>query len=828
MEIISDILSEQPRCPSPPEFVFEMTPEAAEKNYLLLMKKYKGSLALALENHRESTMGYGSEFRHLSTLSRIFKRHPNWDRMTTILTNGSDWPLAQIDEDSRLRDVKEALAFGNHKGASLQPDLLLELVGKDVHFGYSLPLPLNKATQIPGILIAPMNIQKQHSIDDTGRIIDKDRLTHDQSYKWGSGTSVNSRINKDELLPCMFGPCISRLVNWAVSARKKFPNRAILASKADFKSAYRRLHLSAATALQTCTQLSDSNLLLMTLRLTFGGTPGPYEWGALSESICDLAMAILHHSEWDPSVLKAQHQHLVPTPKRLDESIPWGVGLDLIVDVPINPRGVTDIYIDDLITLTVDIPGTDNLARGMSAALLAIDSSSRRNHAHEPIPRESMDARDKLIAEAGLEETKMILGWFFDFRRLRISLPDNKYIAWSSHIHDLLQRGTSTAKELETIIGRLGHLALVVPGVYHFLSRLRELQRTAKNRRQIKINDKCMEDLHLMLRFLIIGKEGIDMNIISYRRPTHIYRSDSCPYGLGGYSNEGFAWRFELPTHLRFRASNNVLEYIASIISPWIDIIEGRLKRGDCVLSMTDSTTSAGWLHKTNFKEVFGDDDPDQATARIAIARTHATLLLEQGIKEYSQWFPGKDNNVADALSRDFDRSDSELISILRSSCPSQLPPHFQIVQLPNGINPWLTSSLLKLPVKEQLREAHTTTDLGRGNASASTSTPSASPTTLSSTRSPVPNETRSSDALPWLCGKDGFLTNLMEPWLVEQSEIPSRVFRRHFENTADQTQQKTKTYNLASFYTDNTAHSKTTTHQKNNSKPSQPVSLHN
>ena len=41
---------------------------------------------------------------------------------------------------------------------------------------------------------------------------------------------------------------------------KKFPNRAILASKVDFKSAYRRCHLSAATALQTCTQLSDSNL----------------------------------------------------------------------------------------------------------------------------------------------------------------------------------------------------------------------------------------------------------------------------------------------------------------------------------------------------------------------------------------------------------------------------------------------------------------------------------------------------------------------------------------------------------------------------------------
>ncbi len=109
-----------------------------------------------------------------------------------------------------------------------------------------------------------------------------------------------------------------------------------------------------------------------------------------------------NHNDWDPSLLQAQHQHLVPTPKCLDELTPWGVRLDLIVDVPINPRGVTDIYIDDLITLTVDIPRTDNLARGMAAALLAIDSSAPRNHTHEPIPRESMDARDKLITEAGL------------------------------------------------------------------------------------------------------------------------------------------------------------------------------------------------------------------------------------------------------------------------------------------------------------------------------------------------------------------------------------------------------------------------------------------
>ncbi len=46
-----------------------------------------------------------------------------------------------------------------------------------------------------------------------------------------------------------------------------------------------------------------------------------------------------------------------------------------------------------------------------------------------------MDARDKLKAEVGLSETKMILGWFFDFQRLMISLPKNKFIAWTSAIN---------------------------------------------------------------------------------------------------------------------------------------------------------------------------------------------------------------------------------------------------------------------------------------------------------------------------------------------------------------------------------------------------------
>ncbi len=66
---------------------------------------------------------------------------------------------------------------------------------------------------------------------------------------------------------------------------------------------------------------------------------------------------------------------------------------------------------------------------------------------------------------------------------------------------------------------------------------------------------------------------------------------------------------------------------------------------------MTNSTTSEGWLRKTNFSKL--GDDPLQASVRLEVARMHALNYMTTGIREYSQWFRGKDNVVADSLSRD-------------------------------------------------------------------------------------------------------------------------------------------------------------------------------
>jgi hypothetical protein len=67
------------------------------------------------------------------------------------------------------------------------------------------------------------------------------------------------------------------------------------------------------------------------------------------------------------------------------------------------------------------------------------------------------------------------------------------------------------------------------------------------------------------------------MNLLAFRLPDQVYYSDSCPAGLGGYSNQEYAWRFKVPDKLQFRASNNLLEFLAAIITPWIHIIGGCL-----------------------------------------------------------------------------------------------------------------------------------------------------------------------------------------------------------------------------------------------------------
>ncbi len=147
-------------------------------------------------------------------------------------------------------------------------------------------------------------------------------------------------------------------------------------------------------AIQTITQLPDKELAIIMLRLTFVGAPCQFEWNVISESICNLANAILHNNSWDLHSDYAPCQHLVPPIDIIDEAIPFAKGAEQILDIPVDPQGTGNVYIDDLIQTAAIINGTDNAIRCECATLLAIDACAWPKHLNKPIPCKDMEARN--------------------------------------------------------------------------------------------------------------------------------------------------------------------------------------------------------------------------------------------------------------------------------------------------------------------------------------------------------------------------------------------------------------------------------------------------
>jgi hypothetical protein len=90
------------------------------------------------------------------------------------------------------------------------------------------------------------------------------------------------------------------------------------------------------------------------------------------ESICHLANKLLKCKDWNPNELHSSVQQDIPQWQYSDNAVPFASGRELIVNIPINPKGYTDVYIDDTAGLRIDLPETMNANRLKAAIALAI------------------------------------------------------------------------------------------------------------------------------------------------------------------------------------------------------------------------------------------------------------------------------------------------------------------------------------------------------------------------------------------------------------------------------------------------------------------------
>jgi hypothetical protein len=818
--IIADLLAIPSETPGPTKFQFHLDHASAIHNGKIL-EAHNFSLASAIESDGNSPLRFGSEFRPVSVLEPLLGIHPLWERIKALLLEGSHFSADPLPADECVQQVEAALAYGNHKGAVKAPDKLFDLLDDDVTHGFNMPLPLSMVRKIPGLLMSPMNIARQNTIDELGNIVPKDRLTHDHSMEFQPQSSVNSRSRLEDHEPCHFGHALNRFFHILVHLRLKHPTRRILMTKIDWKAAYRRCHLDFDTALQCCTHLED--LILCALRLTFGGKPCPPDFSCISDTGSDLANDLVVDPTWEPLLLCSPHQAKMPPvpPSAHPEGELPHPGQPLLFDFPEEEDdrlSKFDNYIDDLIAAGVEIG--DNIARMAAAGPLALHAMGRPLSESEPLPRDDNLSLKKFSAEALPEETKIVLGWLIDAWALKVMLPQDKYIAWSRSIQDVLEAKRISFSDLEELIGRLNHLCRVIRFATHFLGRLRNLQALFNNRKWAvrHIDADITKDLLLWLKCMKKAASGVSLNILVLRVATHLYRNDAAFHGIGGYSNRGRAWRYDIPEELRLRASINLLEFIGSILGPWVDFVEGNLPPESCIFSQGDNTTAASWLQKTNFAS--------NKPAHLKVARRLANLLLEAEVQLTNEWIEGESNPLADSLSRDTHLSPTEHTAFLHSVLPQQMPDGFEIKPLPEEISSWLGSILQLLPASSEPCPRPTRSKLWSGTDGSRTLGPSEEPTILSSIPSMPPktlkNSSPSSSApLPKPFEQANFKPKVVKAWLQEQSKTTSDRWFKPSGLISGRTPRATAMVDYPRFYQGNMPVSKVKTRRQNESEPS-------
>jgi hypothetical protein len=123
----------------------------------------------------------------------------------------------------------------------------------------------------------------------------------------------------------------------------------------------------------------------------------------------------------------------------------------------------------------------------------------------------------------------------------------------------------------------------------HFLNNIRALQiKASKTKHNVKLTTRAKEDLILSRSFLKLAHIGVSMNLVMFQKPDIFYIGDVSEHGLGGFADHGRAWRWEIPEDLQGRAHINLLEFITQVVCIWVDILEKRVNRHDCLLGIGD------------------------------------------------------------------------------------------------------------------------------------------------------------------------------------------------------------------------------------------------
>ena len=686
-----------------PIFKFNNSQEAAIFNSKIL-RHYNYDINRAIHARRNTILHPGSEFRPLKELKPLLKFHIDWKKFESITSEGARYSFPSdlsYDKKTKHDDLLAALEKGNNNSARdpISAKSIEKNYTKEVNRAWMIPFQKSSIHKIIGASLIPIGIATQWTMDAFGNKIKKRRTTHDLSRPWKSGQSVNTMIDKDLMDPCLFGFCLSRLLHGIHTMRKNNPSTPIFISKIDLDAAFRRIHVFIQHALLGFTIVNNITYFLG--RLPFGAADAPSKHDTPSNMAVDLSQALIDDDSWDPSTLHSPQARQIPPLIRLEDTIPFGKANPLAIQLP--PKDCfTDGYIDDLISIALDTPKATS--RGRHAISLALHTIFRPVNKDDPIPRDDVLSIRKLLAESRLEEQKTVLGWVIDTHSFRISLPEEKAQRWMIDINETLTKIRTKSpiktKEWQSLLGKLNNASYIFREGRFFLSRLRyelHLSELKGMKGHSKGSTRVEKDLLLWLHLINkLQSPGRSINHTTITFPQFFSKSDASCDGLGGFTCYGIGWRFIIPLLLRKFIHINILEFLATTVTTWLAIFFLDISEGNGIkhLAQSDNTSALGWLKgQTRYDK----SNHASSVLREYIGRHLAKILIDSDVSLFSQHIKGSLNDVADALSRDPEESNSTILSKIQKNWTHQLPPQgLQIIELPTVISSFIQSVLEK------------------------------------------------------------------------------------------------------------------------------------
>jgi hypothetical protein len=539
--------------------------------------------------------------------------------------------------------------------------------------GHWLVLPAREVQDMPGLRLAPIGVVPQRDR--------RPRTIVDYSY-YGTNDATLPLVPNS----MQFGRAFQRVLTKLEQADTRRGPTMLM--KLDIADAFMRVPLQLASIPKLAALLprypGEPQLVAFPLVLPMGWVNSPAWFCVVSETITDLANRAV--AEGTPHRLSAYATSRPPRIKRPGRQSHMLEGVP-----PCRTRGPLrpptryhDVYMDDIIGVhqgsRVDRDQTQNQLLHTVDLVLRPLSETDNPHRKEPTSVKKLKKGD-----AYWSTRKVILGWVVDTIQRTVELPPHRI----QRLHKLLDvfrpdQRTTSRRKWQQLLGELRSMSLALPASRGLFS---QLQATLDYPSDPSPHDRIRltPATHDALRDFRFVAASLGQRPTRWREfvPSDVRYTgaqDASAAGMGGIwlpANEAecpLLWRhrfpatvtesvvsLENPTGLLTNSDLELAAYVAAhdILAEAYDV------RESTVYALSDNTPTLSWAKR-------GSVSTD--SVRAYLLRLHALHQRKHRYLSQQSHIPGKDNALADLLSRQWHLTDSDLISLFNSSYPQKQP----------------------------------------------------------------------------------------------------------------------------------------------------------